>query len=55
MRPSPDTPAQLLELARQEAFAMVTQDPGLMLPQHQALKAEIFRRWKGKLSLGDVS
>ena len=47
--------AQLLELARQEAFAMVTQDPGLMLPQHQALKAEIFRRWKGKLSLGDVS
>ena len=46
---------QLLELARQEASAMVTQDPGLMLPQHQVVKAAMCRRWKGKLSLGDVS
>lgn len=45
----------LLELARQEAFAMVTQDPGMELPQHQAVKAAMFRRWKGRLSLGDVS
>lgn len=47
--------AQLLELARQEALAMVTQDPGLALPQHQAVKAAMCRRWNGKLSLGDVS
>ncbi len=47
--------AQLLELARQEALALVTQDPGLALPQHQVLRAAMVRRWKGKLSLGDVS
>ncbi|MCW5800210.1 MAG: ATP-dependent DNA helicase RecG [Nitrospira sp.] len=47
--------AQLLELARQEAIAMVAQDPALVLPQHQAVKAAMVRRWKGKLSLGDVS
>jgi ATP-dependent DNA helicase RecG len=47
--------APLLELARQEAFAMVSRDPGLTLPQHQAVKAAMGRRWKGKLSLGDVS
>ena len=46
---------QLLELARQEAFAMLTQDPGLTLPQHQAVKAAMVRRWTGRLSLGDVS
>jgi ATP-dependent DNA helicase RecG len=46
---------QLLELARQEACAMLTQDPGLTLPQHQAIKAAMVRRWTGRLSLGDVS
>jgi len=47
--------ASLLELARQEAFAMVSRDPGLTLPQHQAVKAAMGRRWTGKLALGDVS
>ena len=47
--------AQLLELARHEAAALLEQDPGLTLPQHQAFKAAMFRRWKGKLALGDVS
>jgi ATP-dependent DNA helicase RecG len=47
--------AQLLEFARQEAFALLEQDPGLRLPQHQTFKAAMFRRWKGKLALGDVS
>ncbi len=47
--------AQMLELARQEATALLEQDPGLNLPQHQAFKAAMFRRWKGKLALGDVS
>jgi ATP-dependent DNA helicase RecG len=47
--------AQLLEQARQEAVALLEQDPGLTLPQHQAFKAAMFRRWRGKLALGDVS
>lgn len=47
--------AHLLELARKEAIAMMTQDPNLTLPQHQAVKVAVSRRWKGKLSLGEVS
>lgn len=47
--------AQLLEQARQEAVTLLAQDPGLALPQHQAFKAAMFRRWRGKLALGDVS
>ena len=46
---------QLLELARQEAAALLEQDPGLTLPQHQAFKAAMCRRWQGKLALGNVS
>lgn len=46
---------QLLEAARQEALAIVTEDPGLARPQHQGVKAAMLRRWKGRLSLGDVS
>ncbi len=45
---------QLLEQARQEAVALLEQDPSLTLPQHQAFKAAMFRRWRGKLALGDV-
>lgn len=47
--------AQLLELARQEACALLAQDPSLTWPQHQALKVAMLRRWKGKLALGAVS
>ncbi len=47
--------AQLLEQARQEAVTLLEEDPGLMLPQHQAFKAAMFRRWRGRLALGDVS
>ncbi len=47
--------ARLLEQARQEAVMLLEEDPGLMLPQHQAFKAAMFRRWRGKLALGDVS
>lgn len=47
--------AQLLEQARQEAVTLLEQDPGLTLPQHQAFKAAMLRRWRGKLALGDVS
>ena len=47
--------AQWLEQARQEAVTLLEEDPGLMLPQHQAFKAAMFRRWRGRLALGDVS
>lgn len=47
--------AQLLEQARQEAVTLLEEDPGLMLPQHQAFKVAMFRRWRGRLALGDVS
>jgi ATP-dependent DNA helicase RecG len=47
--------ADLLEQARREAFILLEQDPGLTLPQHQAFKATMLRRWQAKLALGDVS
>ncbi len=47
--------AQLLDLARQEASALLAEDPRLTLPQHQIFKAAMLRRWKGKLALGAVS
>ena len=47
--------ADLLGQARQEAYALLEEDPGLMRPQHQALKAAMLRRWHSKLALGDVS
>ncbi len=47
--------ADLLEQARREAYTLLEQDPGLTLPQHQAFKAAMLRRWQGKLALGDVS
>jgi len=46
---------QLLELARQEASALLEQDPLLAWPQHQTFKVAMLRRWKGKLDLGAVS
>jgi ATP-dependent DNA helicase RecG len=47
--------ADLLAQARQDAFALVEQDPGLIRPQHQALKEATRRRWHSKMALGDVS
>jgi ATP-dependent DNA helicase RecG len=47
--------ADLLEQARQEAYTLLEQDPGLTWPQHQAFKAAMLRRWHAKLALGDVS
>ena len=47
--------AQLLELARQEAAALLEQDPSLAWPQHQVFKAALLRRWKNRLALGAVS
>lgn len=47
-----DAPA--LEQARQEAFALMEQDPQLSQPDHQLLKATVLRKWQTKLELGAI-
>ena len=46
--------ATALEQARQEAFAMMEQDPQLSHPDHQLLKATVLRKWQTKLELGTI-
>lgn len=43
----------LLE-AKEAAVAMVHEDPGLALPEHAALRAQVLRRYGAVLELGDV-
>jgi ATP-dependent DNA helicase RecG len=45
----------LLQQARQEAFALVQRDPSLAAPIHRALRDTVARRWQAKLELGSVS
>ena len=47
--------ADILQQARQEAFALVKQDPQLKAPAHRALREAMLRRWETKLDLGSVS
>jgi ATP-dependent DNA helicase RecG len=47
--------ADLLQQARQEAFALLKQDPQLKAPVHRALRETMLRRWEAKLDLGSVS
>ena len=47
--------AELLQQARQEAVALLKQDPQLKLPVHRALRKAMLRRWETKLDLGSVS
>jgi len=47
--------ADILQQARQEAFALVKQDPQLKTPMHRALRETMLRRWETKLDLGSVS
>ncbi|MEY4705254.1 MAG: ATP-dependent helicase RecG [Nitrospirota bacterium] len=47
--------ADILQQARQEAFALLTQDPLLKAPVHRALRKTMLRRWETKLDLGSVS
>jgi ATP-dependent DNA helicase RecG len=47
--------ADMLQQARQEAFALVKQDPQLNAPVHRALRDTMLRRWEAKLDLGSVS
>ncbi len=47
--------ADLLQQARQEAFALVQRDPALSAPMHRVLRDVVMRRWQAKLDLGGVS
>jgi ATP-dependent DNA helicase RecG len=47
--------ADMLQQARQEAFALLKQDPHLKAPVHRALRETMLRRWEAKLDLGSVS
>ena len=46
--------AVALEQARQEAFALMEQDPELTHPDHQLLKVTVLRKWQTKLELGTI-
>ncbi|TKB75667.1 MAG: ATP-dependent DNA helicase RecG [Nitrospira sp.] len=45
----------LLQQARQEAFALLKQDPSLKALGHQGLRDAMLRKWEKKLELGSVS
>lgn len=44
----------LLQLARQEAFAIVARDPTLAFPEHFFMKETLRERWRGRLELATV-
>jgi len=44
----------LLEEARQEAFALVEEDPRLARPEHQALREALLARWARRLDLASI-
>lgn len=46
---------RVLEEARREAFAVVEKDPRLALPEHARLRAELLRRWGGRLELAGIA
>ncbi|CAN0549587.1 unnamed protein product, partial [Laminaria digitata] len=46
--------AEVVELARDEAFALLEADPQLSRPEHQALAEELRRRFADKVGLASV-
>jgi ATP-dependent DNA helicase RecG len=46
---------RVLEEARREAFARANRALGLDLPGHRALRAELLRRWGGRLELAGIA
>lgn len=46
---------ELLQQARQEAFALLKQDPQLKAAAHRILRETMLRRWETKLDLGSIS
>jgi len=45
---------QTLHAARNEAFRLTDEDPGLTLPEHHLTRRVLQERWQGKLELADV-
>lgn len=43
--------AKLLEIAREEAFQIATDDPGLIKPEHQMLKKILREKWQQNLEM----
>ena len=48
------THVRLLEQARQDAAQLVLRDPGLRLPEHQALRDALVARWRERLELASI-
>jgi ATP-dependent DNA helicase RecG len=46
---------RVLEEARAEAFTLVERDPDLSRPEHARLRAELVRRWGGRLELAGIA
>lgn len=46
---------RILEEARQDAFALVEQDPSLARAEHRFLREELLRRWGGRLELAGIA
>jgi len=44
----------LLNEARKEAFALISGDPALSLPEHGFMKETLKERWKEKLELATI-
>jgi ATP-dependent DNA helicase RecG len=44
----------ILQEAREEAFALVAEDPDLARPENAAIRDQLFNRWRGRLSLARV-
>ncbi len=43
--------ANLLEIAREEAFRIAAEDPGLVKPEHQMLKKILREKWHQNLEM----
>lgn len=46
---------RILEETRQDAFALVAEDPALAQPEHAVLRRELVRRWGGRLELAGIA
>ena len=44
----------ILQEAREEAFQLVQEDPGLSKPENAAVRDQLMNRWRGRLSLARV-
>ena len=44
----------ILKEAREEAFALVEEDPEMRRPENTAVREQLLQRWRGRLSLARV-